>query len=393
LYEQALEHDPNAVLALTGAADNVLSLTFYDAMPHDLALDRAEQYLARAQALEPNSESVLVAQAEVLDFQADGLDYLQSRLEGTAVGRKLIDLYPNNPAGYFRLGVIARQEGRYDEAAGYFASYIRRSPRSHTLKNLYWNMAWCNIWAGHDQEGLKWADRAIAASGDLPSYRVEGLLAARAVAYYRTGALDTAQRLVAELNARYPTSTWRVVAPSDPGSQTQRQQARSFQDALRASGCRDRLDPEADFGVAYDGVLHPYPESGTPKTAPGVTTVGTDQLVAMLDGKKPLVIDTMNHSWYRTVPGAVGLDQQRAVGGTFTDKVQSRLEQKLRGLTGGDMAKPIVTMSFNAASFDSYNLALRIRRAGYTSVYWYRGGREAWEVAGKPEDVVYPANW
>jgi len=50
-------------------------------------------------------------------------------------------------------------------------------------------------------------------------------------------------------------------------------------------------------------------------------------------------------------------------------------------------------MSSNVAYFDGYNLALRIRHAGYTSVYWYRGGREAWEVAGKPEDVVRPADW
>ena len=46
------------------------------------------------------------------------------------------------------------------------------------------------------------------------------------------------------------------------------------------------------------------------------------------------------------------------------------------------MAKPIVAMDFNVAGFASYNLALRLRHAGYTNVYWYRGGREAWEVAG-----------
>lgn len=42
LYERALEHDPSAVLALTGATENVLFLNFYDAMPHDLSLNRAE---------------------------------------------------------------------------------------------------------------------------------------------------------------------------------------------------------------------------------------------------------------------------------------------------------------------------------------------------------------
>jgi hypothetical protein len=334
-----------------------------------------------------------MAQAEVLDWQADGLDYRRARAEGKAVGRKLIDLYPNNPAGYFRLGVINREEGRFDEAAGYFASRIRLSPRSPTLRNLYWNMAVCNIFAGHDREGLEWADRAIAAPGDLPSYRVAVLLTERAVATFCTGALDAAKHLVAELNAWYPYITWRAVAPHDPDSEAGQQQARSRQEALRAAGLRDHLDPDADFGVAPDAVLHSAFKFGTPTTAPGVTTVGTEQLAAMLEHDKPLVIDTMDSSWYRSVPGAVGLDFGGDVGGTFTDKVQTRLEQKLRELTGGDMAKRIVTMSFNAARFGAYNLALRIRHAGYTNVYWYRGGREAWEVAGKPEDVVRPADW
>lgn len=79
--------------------------------------------------------------------------------------------------------------------------------------------------------------------------------------------------------------------------------------------------------------------------------------------------------------------------GTFTDEVQKRLEVKLRDLTGGDLTKPIVAMSVNVAAFDGYNLALRIRHAGYTKVYWYRAGREAWEVAEKPEEVVRPADW
>jgi hypothetical protein len=113
----------------------------------------------------------------------------------------------------------------------------------------------------------------------------------------------------------------------------------------------------------------------------------------MLHDRKPLVIDTMSNTWYRSVPGAVGLDFNGNTHGTFTDEVQKRLEQKLRELAASDMAEPIVAVGWNALSFDGYNLALRIRHAGYTNVYWYRGGREAWEVAGKPEEVVRPADW
>ena len=46
---------------------------------------------------------------------------------------------------------------------------------------------------------------------------------------------------------------------------------------------------------------------------------------------------------------------------------------------------PIVTVAWNAERYQSRNLALRLVALGYTNVYWYRGGREAWEVAGLPE--------
>jgi hypothetical protein len=168
---------------------------------------------------------------------------------------------------------------------------------------------------------------------------------------------------------------------------------RSWQNTLRAAGNVDHLDPDADFGVPPDDVLHRSLKGKTPTTAPGVTTVSTEQLASMVEHEKPLVIDTMDATWYRSVPGAVGLDFNGNTPGSFSDETQKRLERKLRKLTDGDPAKPIVAMSFNVARFDGYNLALRIRHAGYTNVYWYRGGREAWEVAGKPEEVVRPADW
>jgi hypothetical protein len=171
---------------------------------------------------------------------------------------------------------------------------------------------------------------------------VKFFLTGRAVAYYRTGAINTAKRLVAELNARYPLDTWRQASPNDPDSETDRQRIRSYQDALKAAGNVDHLDPDADFGVPADDVLHQDFEYRVPTTAPGVTTISTEQLASMLEHDKPLVIDTMKSSWYRSVPGAVGLAFGGVTGGTFTDSVQERLAQKLRELTGGDTAKPIV---------------------------------------------------
>jgi TolB-like protein/Tfp pilus assembly protein PilF len=397
LYEQALERDPNALLALTGAADGVLNVYYFGDAWGGAALSdamgRAVQYLERAQALEPSSERVLVAQSDVLDWQADGLDYRRARSQVLAVGRRLIDLYPNNPIGYFRLGVLLRNEGKYDEAVGYFAKAIRLDPRRGNIKTWYWSMAYCAVRAGHDREGLGWVERTMDAAGNLPPYRAKYLSLLQAAASVRTGDLDTAKRVAKELNDRYPFETWREHGPQDKDSETARQQARSFMDALKTAGLRDHVDPDADFGVAPEDVLHLELEGKTPTTAPGVTTVATEQLEGMLHDKKPLVIDTMAWTWYRSVTGAVGLDFNGNTHGTFTDEVQKRLERKLRELTGGDMGQPIVAVGWNAASFDGYNLALRIHHAGYTNVYWYRGGREAWEVAGKPEEVVRPADW
>jgi hypothetical protein len=57
----------------------------------------------------------------------------------------------------------------------------------------------------------------------------------------------------------------------------------------------------------------------------------------------------------------------------------------MRELTGGDLNRPIVAAGWNSECFDGRNLALRLLAPDYTNVYWYRGGREAWEVAGLPE--------
>jgi rhodanese-related sulfurtransferase len=57
-------------------------------------------------------------------------------------------------------------------------------------------------------------------------------------------------------------------------------------------------------------------------------------------------------------------------------------------LTGGDLDRPIVAVGWNSERFDGRNLALRLVALGYKNVQWYRGGREAWEVAGLPEAEV-----
>jgi adenylate cyclase len=112
----------------------------------------------------------------------------------------------------------------------------------------------------------------------------------------------------------------------------------------------------------------------------------------LLAERKPLVIDPMTYFWGRSISGAVGLKHAGA-GGSLSGSGQERLRRKMAALTGGDLSKPIVAVGWNSERFDGRNLALRLVAMGYTNVYWYRGGREAWEVAGLPETELTATDW
>jgi hypothetical protein len=112
----------------------------------------------------------------------------------------------------------------------------------------------------------------------------------------------------------------------------------------------------------------------------------------LLAEQKPIVIDPMMYWWGRSIPGAIGL-KLAGWGGSYTDVTQERLRRKMQVLTNGDLSAPIVALGFNSERFDGRNLALRLAALGYTKVYWYRGGREAWEVAGLPEAAIEVQEW
>jgi adenylate cyclase len=65
----------------------------------------------------------------------------------------------------------------------------------------------------------------------------------------------------------------------------------------------------------------------------------------------------------------------------------------MRELTGSDLNHPIVAVGWNSERFDGRNLALRLAALGYRHVYWYRGGREAWEVNGLRETNLDVQQW
>src|SRR6185312_10460316 len=113
-------------------------------------------------------------------------------------------------------------------------------------------------------------------------------------------------------------------------------------------------------------------------------------LARLLELRKPLVLDTFDLG--RSVPGAIAL-RGAGTGGNTSDQFQDRLARKIQQLTGRDRSAPIVATGLNSERYQGRNLSLRLVTLGYTEVYWYRGGREAWTAAGQPVADVAVQDW
>jgi rhodanese-related sulfurtransferase len=151
-------------------------------------------------------------------------------------------------------------------------------------------------------------------------------------------------------------------------------------ESLRLAGLREHLDEKANSYVTSIPTLSDNFYSPTPMTVPGATTVVTEDLVELLKAK-PLVLTTTNQN--PTVPGAILVNIPNA--GTLNDEWQGALRVLVDKATNGDKRQPIVTFAWCINRWNSRNLALRLVALGYTNVYWYRGGWEAWDAHDLPK--------
>ena len=140
-------------------------------------------------------------------------------------------------------------------------------------------------------------------------------------------------------------------------------------------------DELRDYGVSATK----YPRSrssgygtATPTEIPGAKVVTTKDLISMLAGEpKPIVVAAYGAK--TTVAGGSVMDgagEDRLLG---LDK--EKFANALSGLTAGDKTKPIVFYCHGSKCWLSYNASLHAVDLGYSNVYWYRGGRDAWKAA------------
>jgi TolB-like protein/DNA-binding winged helix-turn-helix (wHTH) protein len=386
LLERAVQLDPSSAAAKVFLAAILISQAneTYQHVTAD-TLKRPIALLADAESLNPSCCNLLQVRAYLLWS-------LRRWPEALAAAQQNMDLQPNSADAAQMLAYLKLIFGAAEEAVPLLEKAIRLDPRGGMMFQRYRRIGQAMLVLGREDEAIPWFQRALAANPDAPvRYRAleYRMLAA---AYVLTGREDDARQALTEathLDRRNTfESTLLISANGVAAAQNQR-----YLDTLHLfSRFADPADEDADFGVAPDKRLRAAIYGYTPTTVPGTTTIKTGDLVTLLARSKPLVIDTTWNFSGNSIAGAVGL-RKSGLGGDYTDAVQGRLRSKILEFTKGDRDSPIVVIGWNSARFDSYNLALRLVVLGCTHIYWYRGGREAWEVNGLPETPIDMAEW
>ncbi|MGB3436005.1 DUF4344 domain-containing metallopeptidase [Achromobacter sp.] len=168
-----------------------------------------------------------------------------------------------------------------------------------------------------------------------------------------------------------------------PSSAAPRQQPAPGQ-GLPASA----IDELKDFGVPATTMLFTAPYKGpTPNKIYRAQVITTADLVGMIKkDKNLLIVDT---SGLRdTVPIGYPLADAGS-DGSVTDHLQQGFDAWLLKNNGGDRKAPVVILGAGMNDRSAYNAALRAGTLGWT-VYWYRGGVEAWAANGLPTTSSMP---
>ena len=134
-----------------------------------------------------------------------------------------------------------------------------------------------------------------------------------------------------------------------------------------------------DFGVPPRNAIQENVAAPTPLTIPGARTISTGELYSAGTSRPSLPARRCVGVAARRPPGGEALSRRGHADRPppIWPSCSRRTRAAIRPFRWSSIA-PVPSAG------KSYNAALRARDAGYTNVYWYRGGLELWSVAGLP---------
>jgi class 3 adenylate cyclase/TolB-like protein/Flp pilus assembly protein TadD/rhodanese-related sulfurtransferase len=379
--EKALQLEPRSVEAMLTLSDvllrPLLQIERDESAP--VRVRRARQLIEQARDIAPGTRPVLTHQALLLRVEGRWD-------EAEAAYRHLLDRYPDDFGLNNQVAVCDIALGRSEEALPLLRKAISLSLDEPQGYISLANLGRALVLLGRDGEAVEWLRRAKQEAPVVPV----GVHRHLAAAYAHLGRMADARMELTAFTAKMPWVTLRWLRHGRlPTDAAVAERVREL-DGLEKSGLRDHADEEADIGIDPQLGLrsHAY-LSPTPSGAPGVTTITTIALAALLErdsgSGRPLILGTTRPKPDFRIPGSVEVPGV-FVGDFFDADAQHAFAQKITQLTGGNKSHPIVAAGWNSERWSGRNLALQLVALGYQNVYWYRGGLEAWDVAGLPEE-------
>jgi adenylate cyclase len=378
MLERALALEPTSAEVMISLADQILRpiFQFADRNSVEERLHRARTLADRARARAADSESMLELQARILSFEGRHDEALAAY---TALDRS---------SGHFHMAVawclIAL--GRSAEAVPLVEEVIRhdRDMRTGFMGYLALGMALVRI--GRYEAAISWLRAANeASSGSTPQISWN-----LAIAYAHVGKVADARRELLEYRKRIggvPTARWLRYAVGIPVEDYAREVGGPFMALLR-----DHVSEDVDTGLPMtEGVRSANLIDRTPIGAPGVSTIKTSELRALIgdgeasaSGELPLLLSTNCGNCLRVAIPGTNFVPDAYRNGVLSAAKRQALKALIDQLLRGDRTRRVITSSWNAAFWDARNLAIELAALGYPNVSWYRGGLEAWDVAGLP---------
>ena len=212
LCEQALDADPNNVLALA-----ILPVKFYLPVMLNRSADpqadlkRADELASRALALDANSSAAHNQKGEVLRAERRLNDAIAEYERALALDPNFVDAFAN-------LGLTYSELGQYEKAVEFYDKAIRLSPHDPNLFFWYSFKGQAYFALQQDEQAIDWSRRAIAVN---PNFFIphSTLAAALALTGHDAEAHDALQRTIAfspRKSIAAVKATWAPPASADP---------------------------------------------------------------------------------------------------------------------------------------------------------------------------------
>jgi rhodanese-related sulfurtransferase len=128
--------------------------------------------------------------------------------------------------------------------------------------------------------------------------------------------------------------------------------------------------------------INPYTRV-VPGSHPYATTVDYDRVAKMVAKEKPAIFDVRKPEHFRWwhLPGSINVPQpigQLRAQPLELDAFERIFQSVPQENLPQDKNAPILIMGHSLIDWNPYHLVLGFRIAGYTNLYWYRGGQEDW---------------